>query len=708
MIKPLLPWRVRVALRRYRAARRRISYADVWPIDQSAGAPPPNWPGWPNGKRFAFVLTHDVEGSKGLSRIDRLMDVEKAHGFRSSFNFVPHGEYQLPDDLRSRIAAAGFETGVHGLKHDGKLYSSREAFAASAAGIREYARKWNAVGFRSPLMQHKLSWIHELGMEYDASTFDTDPFEPQSDAAGTIFPFWVPGARGRGYVELPYTLVQDFSLFIVLQESSIDIWKQKLDWIAERGGMVLLNTHPDYMCFGGAPQRDEFPVAHYEELLRYANTKYGNSFWKALPREVAQYYRDALPEPRRNTRKKICMLSYSNYECDNRVRRYAEALTSRGDMVDVIAVSSGDTTLGTDTLKGVTVHRIQRRDKNETTKWSYALRLIRFLYTSSRFLKRLHTINQYDLIHVHNIPDFLVFAARYPKSTGASVILDIHDIVPELYGSKFGTSGRLFTNLLKAVEKASATFSDHVIVSNHIWEQKLIARSVAASKCTTFVNHVDTAIFSPHPAQRRDGKFIILFPGSFQWHQGLDLAIQAIGRVRARVPNVEFHIYGGGHEANHLKELSARLNLEDSVRFCGSAPLDKMPQLIANSDMGVVPKRADSFGNEAFSTKIMEFMSQGVPVVVSRTLIDTFYYSESEVKFFNSGDIDSLAEAMLEVIENADLRKSLVQAGLDYVTRNSWAVKKTDYLSLVDSLTSESFSDLQLPATAPAISESNR
>ena len=123
-------------------------------------------------------------------------------------------------------------------------------------------------------MQHRLGWLHALGVEYDASTFDTDPFEPEPDGVGTIFPFWVPGPDGGGYVELPYTLVQDFNLFVVLREQNIDIWKRKLDWIAEHGGMVLLNTHPDYMCFDGKPARDEFPVSHYEELLRYVREKY--------------------------------------------------------------------------------------------------------------------------------------------------------------------------------------------------------------------------------------------------------------------------------------------------------------------------------------------------------------------------------------------------------------------------------------------------
>ena len=339
LLKPFIPWSVRLALRRQRARSRRATYADTWPIDPKAGARPPGWPGWPGGKQFAFVLTHDVEGAKGLSRVAQLAELEKRHGFRSSFNFVPEGEYVLSADLRENMIRQGFEVGVHGLQHDGKLYASKEEFAAKAAQIRNYLREWKACGFRSPLMQHKLAWLHQLGVEYDASTFDTDPFEPEPDAVGTVFPFWVPGPNNSGFVELPYTLPQDFTLFVVLREPNIDIWKKKLDWVAARGGMALLNTHPDYMCFDGRKDKDEFSVALYEEFLRYARENYGDAFWSANPCEVSRYYCATMPPAARNSRKKVCMLVHNNYENDNRVRRYAEALVKRGDLVDVIALT---------------------------------------------------------------------------------------------------------------------------------------------------------------------------------------------------------------------------------------------------------------------------------------------------------------------------------------------------------------------------------
>ncbi|MBV9572932.1 MAG: glycosyltransferase [Acidobacteriales bacterium] len=626
------------------------------------------------------------------------------HGFRSCFNFVPEGEYRVPDSLRNILDNAGFEVGVHGLEHDGKLYSSKARFSAKATVIRKYLQQWNASGFRSPLMQHKLQWLHALGVEYDASTFDTDPFEPEPDGTGTIFPFWVPGPDGTGYVELPYTLVQDFTLFGVLGERDIDIWKRKLDWVAEQGGMALLNTHPDYMCFQGTRGRDEYAVDFYEQLLRYVKEKYEGSYWPALPREVAEYYRCTVPVAARNTRKKICMLAYTPYEADNRVRRYAETLVKRGDQVDVISLRGADFGGAGNEVKGVRVYRVQHRDHNERNKWTYAWRLMRFLARSSAELTRLHKRNRYDVIHVHNMPDFLVFAAWYPKLTGAKLILDIHDLVPELFASKFKSQySGLYVAFLKLIERISVRFVDHVIVSNDLWRETVVARSVPKEKCSVLINHVDSEMFALHPRTRDDGKFIVLFPGSFQWHQGLDIAVEAFAQVLPHVPNAEFHLYGGagGDMYGELTQQVRRLGLENSVKFLGGVSLDRMAEVIANADLGVVPKRADSFGNQAYSTKIMEFMSQGVPVVVSKTKIDSFYFQEGTVHFFPSGDSGAMAKAMLDVIYNQGLRQTLVTSGFEYVSRNSWDQKKKEYLDLIDALSTEYFPNTY-PALTPA------
>jgi glycosyltransferase involved in cell wall biosynthesis len=387
-------------------------------------------------------------------------------------------------------------------------------------------------------------------------------------------------------------------------------------------------------------------------------------------------------------KKNICMLAYTHYETDNRVRRYAEELARRGDHVDVIALNHRDSLPAREKINGVTLYRIQRRNYDERRKWTFAWRLLRFLMVSSFFLARRQREVQYDLIHVHNIPDFLVFAAWYPKWIGAKLILDIHDIVPELFASKFKSrAGSIYIWFLKIMEKASAKFADHVIVSNHLWYETLISRSVPREKCSVFLNHVDLSIFYRHPRTRNDGGIIVLFPGSFQWHQGLDLAIEAFVRVRKQFPCAEFHLYGGrGGSERGLLQLAESLGAGGSVQIFEGVPIDQMPGVIANADLGIVPKRSDSFGNTAYSTKIMEFMSQGVPVVVSRTKIDSYYFADDTVRFFPSGDIEGMANAMVEVIENQTLRDNLVNRGLEYVKLNNWDVCKKNYLALVDSL----------------------
>jgi len=301
-IKPVIPRSLQISVRRSIAAQKRRASKRTWPIDPAAANPPADWAGWPEKKRFALVLHHDVDSLKGLERCLKLMDVEQRMGFRSSFNFVPE---DYPTSLRmvQVLSTAGFEVGVHGLKHDGKTFRHPTEFCARAPRINRYLHMWGAVGFTSPSMLRNLSWIAELDIEHSCSTFDTDPFEPQSEGAATVFPFIASNGSGsRIYVEIPYTLPQDHGLFIILQEKDIGIWKEKVDWIAEKGGMVALNSHPDYMAFDGAdPGPEEYPVGRYIEFLDYIRTRYAGQYWHALPREMARFWRgeaDRIPQAR--------------------------------------------------------------------------------------------------------------------------------------------------------------------------------------------------------------------------------------------------------------------------------------------------------------------------------------------------------------------------------------------------------------------------
>jgi hypothetical protein len=291
LIRPLIPRRVQLFLRRLLVKTQAKKYKAFWPILPGSEVKPKNWSGWPDGKEFAFVLTHDVELRKGHDRCRELLELEKKLGFKSLFNFVAE-RYKVDKELREFIVSEGFEVGIHGIKHDGKKFKNKKIFDKRAIKINQYIREWNVVGFRAPAVQHNLEWIGELDIEYDLSTFDTDPFEPQPDGVGTIFPFIIERKDGKpGYVELPYTLDQDFTLFILMKESSPQNWIDKLNWIVKYGGMALVIVHPDYMNFSNHKESEEYPVDYYINFLKYVKENYAGKYWNALPKEVAKYFK---------------------------------------------------------------------------------------------------------------------------------------------------------------------------------------------------------------------------------------------------------------------------------------------------------------------------------------------------------------------------------------------------------------------------------
>jgi hypothetical protein len=221
-LKPLLPRKAIGGLRRmHRRALETDDHGLGWPVEdryawfmwstvrhllQVAGATEASFVYfWPNGRSCAFVLTHDIETAAGQHFVPRVAELEERLGFRSSFNFVAE-RYPLDRGLIRDLQSRGFEVGVHGLKHDGRLFSSRREFERRAAKINDHLRALGAVGFRSPLTHRNPEWMQSLDIEYDLSFFDTDPYEPLPGGTMSLWPFQL----GR-FLELPYTLVQDFT-----------------------------------------------------------------------------------------------------------------------------------------------------------------------------------------------------------------------------------------------------------------------------------------------------------------------------------------------------------------------------------------------------------------------------------------------------------------------------------------------------------------
>lgn len=227
-------------------------------------------------KNCAIVLTHDVEEQVGYDYIPEVLELEEKYGFKSSWNIVPY-KYKIDDGVIDLIRQNNHEVGIHGYNHDGKLYYSEKIFNERVPFINKAIKQYGAVGFRSPQVHRNLVWLQKLDIEYDASCFDYDPFQPFPGGTGSIWPF----IAGK-FVELPYTLPQDHTLFYVLKQKDISIWKNKVDWVVKNRGVVLLITHPDYL-------RTPNHFAMYEDLLKYLKTI--NNAWYCLPNELALWWK---------------------------------------------------------------------------------------------------------------------------------------------------------------------------------------------------------------------------------------------------------------------------------------------------------------------------------------------------------------------------------------------------------------------------------
>jgi hypothetical protein len=245
-------------------------------LSSLTGEPVPCIAPWPDGYEWAFVLTHDVELAEGLAAIGPVVELERAHGLRSSWNLVPR-RYEIDPSCVDDLIDAGFEVGVHGMYHDGRDLESWPTWQERLPLAYESAERWDAVGFRSAASHRNYEWMGSLDFDYDSSMPDTDPFEPQSGGCCT----WLPFFNGQ-VVELPLTLRQDHTLFVILGHEDETAWVEKANFLRAQGGLALMDTHPDYLV-------DQRIFSAYARFLEHFADD--ATAWQALPREVSAWWR---------------------------------------------------------------------------------------------------------------------------------------------------------------------------------------------------------------------------------------------------------------------------------------------------------------------------------------------------------------------------------------------------------------------------------
>ena len=296
LLRPLLP----VSVRRYPQKLRLRNWEQLvfphWPVDCSvdnlmdsllsaasrAGgrAIPFIW-FWPEGHSSCILITHDVEETRGRDFCPTLMDIDEAHGFRASFQIVPEKRYTVTPEFLEAIRARGFEVAVHDLNHDGHLYRNRSEFLRRAEKINEYGRKFQAEGFRAGVLYRNQEWFDALDFAYETSVPNVAHLDPQRGGCCTVFPYFI----GK-LLEIPVTCVQDYTLFHIFGDLSIDLWKKQTRLILDRHGLMNFIVHPDYVI-------EERSRAVYEALLEYLTTLVKEkAVWSTIPREVNRWWRE--------------------------------------------------------------------------------------------------------------------------------------------------------------------------------------------------------------------------------------------------------------------------------------------------------------------------------------------------------------------------------------------------------------------------------
>ena len=392
-------------------------------------------------------------------------------------------------------------------------------------------------------------------------------------------------------------------------------------------------------------------------------------------------------------RKRVCIVRHSYYPSDPRVRREVEALAEAGYAVDVICLRK-EREKPEDIISGAHVYRlpIQHRRGNPI---SYLYEYFGFFTLALAKLTGLHLRNRYAVVQANNMPDFLVFTAIVPKLWGARIILDIHDLMPELFASKFHVSrNSIAPKALAAIERLACNFADHTITVTDLWRERICSRSISVDRCTVLMNVADEKIFRRRSAwarrngaHYRNGKCELIYHGALVRRYGVDVAIKAVKIAREAVPGCHLLVLGEGEQLEELRHLVRELDLADAVTIGGeSLPAEVVARRIAEADFGIVPHRGDDFTTEILPNKLLEYVRVGTPVIASRTRALQSYFDSSMLMYFEPDDASDLARCIVQLHrQRSDAHRLATQADV-FNDTHDWRVIRDRYVQLVDSL----------------------
>ena len=402
------------------------------------------------------------------------------------------------------------------------------------------------------------------------------------------------------------------------------------------------------------------------------------------------------------------MLAHTHYLRDPRVRRQAEALADAGMDVHVISLAEPDRAGKPGArhaiVNGVHLHRLPLKKKRGS-----ALRYV-FEYLATGFLggltlTLLHLRARFDVVHVHNMPDILVAAALIPRLTGSRIVLDVHDPMPELFMQN-SASNQVVVGALRLQERLSHALADRVLSVNESMRENLRGKGVADDRICIVNNLPDQRLFPiadpPTSWPHRKDRLTLLYCGTVTQHYDLGLAVKAIARLAGKVP-VKLRILGDGSRLGEVLSLAAALGVSESVEHVGLVPIEQVPAAMRLADAGISCHRPGAFGDLYFSTKIVEYLTQGLPVLSPRTRTICKYLPDDCMFYFEPGNDAALADCLTLMWRNPSEVSQRVRRARELLPALSWQAEKQRFVAFYDELIGDGSRRLTRRPAAPVV-----
>jgi glycosyltransferase involved in cell wall biosynthesis len=347
------------------------------------------------------------------------------------------------------------------------------------------------------------------------------------------------------------------------------------------------------------------------------------------------------------------MVVHAPIPYDGRVMAQVRVALQKGFEVDIVSLRSPGQAAHEVLEGGARVHRLPLAHSRGSGLIPVVGEYVAFTALALAKVARLHRRCRFDVVEIHNPPDFLTLAAIVPRLGRAKLILDVHDLAPDMFDSRFGgrKGARVADRMLRSIERAATRAADHVLTVHEPYRQELIARGVPADKVTVVMNSIDEQLLPP-PMESSKEPFRVVYHGTVTPHYGVELLAGAAATASASVPNLRLEIYGHGDSVLAVSDRARAAGFSDRLALAGELSLGEVLRRVNGASVGVVPNLPTRLNRFALSTKLFEYVSLGVPAVVSDLPTLRAHFSDGEVLFFDAGDEDALARAIVRVAED--------------------------------------------------------